>query len=450
MGRPIRTAPSLFSHDRKKRTGGNLNQGSIKIEYRKVDELIPYARNSRTHDAAQVAQIAGSIKEFGFTNPILADKDGVVAGHGRIMGAQLIYKDGGTITLPSGEELPAGTVPVLSCDGWSEPKRRAYVIADNKLSLNAGWDDELLKLELDDLAELGFDLELTGFSQDEIAAMTPEQVSAGLTDENAVPELPVDPTTKPGDLWLLGPHRLLCGSSTMVDDVTRLMDGQAPNTMITDPPYGVKYEADWRAKAKNVKATAREANSSLKNDDQADWYDAYVLFPGSVAYVWHASAFTDVVMDGLRRAGFEVKQQIIWNKNVHALSRSDFHWKHEPCWYAVKPKGDRNWKGGRTQMTVRDIKSVIFEDGKTAHPTQKPLEIYTRSLEFHTNQGEYVYDPFGGSGTLAIACEKLGRRALVMELDPKYCDVIVKRWQDFTGLKATLEADGRTFEECSL
>jgi DNA modification methylase len=209
--------------------------------------------------------------------------------------------------------------------------------------------------------------------------------------------------------------------------------------MITDPPYGVKYEASWRADAKKRKKTEREESSNLQNDDRADWYDAYILFPGSVAYVWHASAYTDVVMDGLKRAGFEIKQQIIWNKNVHALSRSDYHWKHEPCWYAVKDMKERNWQGGRKQMTVWDVASVISEKDKTAHPTQKPVELFLKSIEHHTNPGEYVYDPFGGSGTLIIAAEKSKRRALTMELDPKYCDVIVQRWQNFTGKTATLE-----------
>jgi DNA modification methylase len=215
--------------------------------------------------------------------------------------------------------------------------------------------------------------------------------------------------------------------------------------MITDPPYGVKYEADWRAKAKGRKKTEREENSNLKNDDQADWFDAYVLFPGSVAYVWHASAFTDVVMDGLRRANFDIKQQIIWNKNVHALSRSDYHWKHEPCWYAVKKPGERNWKGGRTQMTVWDVPSISSDKDKTAHPTQKPAELFIKSIVHHTNPGEYVYDPFAGSGTLMVACEKTKRRALMMELDPKYCDIIIQRYENYSGKKAVREAkDGHT------
>jgi len=398
-----------------------------------VADLIPYAMNSRDHSDDQIAQLAASIREFGFTNPIIIDeKNNLIAGHGRLLAARKLKMD---------------RVPAVVVTGFDDRKRRALVIADNKLALNATWNIEALMTEVKDLGEeFG---ELMGFSEDELIEMLKGEDTEGLTDEDAVPEAPEVPITVEGDVWLLGNHRLMCGSSTESSAVEKLMNGQSPNTMLTDPPYGVKYEADWRAKAKGRVKTDREENSNLKNDDQADWYDAYVLFGGSVAYVWHASAFTDVVMDGLRRSGFEIKQQIIWNKNVHALSRSDYHWKHEPCWYAVKPKGDRNWKGGRTQMTIWDVKSIIFEDGKTAHPTQKPVEIYKRPLDFHTNQGEYVYDPFGGSGTLAIACEQTGRRALVMELDPKYCDVIIKRWQEFTGQEATHAESGKTFSQLS-
>lgn len=407
----------------------------MNIENIKTGVLVPYARNTRTHSDDQIKQVADSIKEFGFTNPVLIDSDnGIIAGHGRVMAAQ---------------SLGLEEVPCIRLSHLTDAQKRAYIIADNKLALNAGWDEELLRLELKDLNELDFNLDLIGFNDAELAAMLEfeEPKTKGKTDPDAVPDVPADPITKPGDIWLLGNHRLMCGSSTDAHSVETLLNGQQPNTMITDPPYGIKYEASWRAKANNRKPTKREQNSTLKNDDEADWYDAYVLFPGSVAYVWHASMFTSVVMDGLIRAGFEIKQQIIWNKNVHALGQNDYHWKHEPCWYAVKKGGDRNWKGGRTQMTVWDIKSVIFENDKTAHPTQKPVEIYTRALEHHTNAGEYVYEPFAGSGASIIACEKLQRRSLSMELDPKYCDVIIQRWQNFTGLVATLEATGQTFTD---
>ncbi|MGZ8915832.1 MAG: site-specific DNA-methyltransferase [Methylobacter sp.] len=406
---------------------------SANIEHLDTGILIPYARNSRTHSPDQVRQIAASIREFGFTNPVLIAADnGIIAGHGRVMAAQ---------------QLGLSFVPCLRLAHLTEAQKRAYIIADNKLALNAGWDEAMLKIEFQELRELDYDLELTGFSLDELDDFLEEedQKPAGAADQ--VPDIQTVVITQPSDVWLLGEHRLMCGSSTGKNDVLKLLNGQSPNTMITDPPYGVKYEANWRAKAKKRQATEREISSNLKNDDQADWFNAYSLFPGTVAYVWHASTFTDIVMDGLRRAGFEIKQQIIWNKNVHVLSRSDYHWKHEPCWYAVRPGGDRNWQGGRTQMTVWDIKSIIFEGDKTAHPTQKPVEIYTRGLEHHTNAGEYVYEPFGGSGTSIIACEKLRRRSLTMELDPKYCDVIVRRWQNYAGKAAVRESDGKTFDQ---
>lgn len=396
-----------------------------------VCDLIKYKSNSRTHSPEQINKIARSIQEFGFTNPLLVDENNVIiAGHGRLDAAL---------------QLGINELPCIVISNLSEEQKAALVIADNKIALDAGWDVNNLLNQFEFLKQFDYDLTLTGFDLDELCEIFPEEVSEVFCDDDDVPETPIEPITKLGDLWLLGNHRLLCGDSTNVTDVLRLLNEQHPNTMITDPPYGVKYEASWRAEAKGRKKTEREENSNLQNDDRADWYDAYVLFPGAVAYVWHASAFTDVVMDGLKRAGFEIKQQIIWNKNVHALSRSDYHWKHEPAWYAVKKGADRNWKGGRTQMTVWDVKSIINEDDKTAHPTQKPIELYLRSIMHHTNEGEYVYDPFGGSGTLVIACEKSKRRALTMELDPKYCDVIVQRWENYTGKKAIREAkDGNS------
>lgn len=392
---------------------------------KKVSDLLPYVNNSRTHTEHQIAQVAASIKEFGFLNPILINSDGmIIAGHCRYQAAL---------------KLNIIDVPCVLVNHLTPLQVKAYIIADNKLAENAGWDEDLLRIELALLQEQEFNLDLIGFDQDELDALL-GQIEIDLKDADEIPETPVEPISRLGDLWILGDHRLLCGDSTNASDVQRLLNSQHPNTMITDPPYGVKYEAGWRADAKGRKKTEREETSNLSNDDRADWYDAYILFPGAVAYVWHASSFTDVVMDGLKRAGFEIKQQIIWNKNVHALSRSDYHWKHEPAWYAVKKGADRNWRGGRTQMTVWDVKSVSSEkDDKTSHPTQKPVELFLRSINHHTNEGEYVYDPFGGSGTLVIACEKSKRRALTMELDPKFCDVIVKRWENLTQQTATLE-----------
>lgn len=388
-------------------------------------DLIKFKHNSRTHSPEQIQQIVNSIKEFGFTNPLLIDETNtIIAGHARLEAATI---------------LGLTKVPCIIIDDLNEQQKAALVIADNKLSLNAGWDLDILRHQFEFLKGFDYNLELTGFGIEELCDILPDELPEVFCGEDEVPGLPEESITKPGDVWLLGNHRLLCGDSTVQTDVDKLLNGQQPNTMITDPPYGVKYEADWRSKAKGSKKTAREENSNLQNDDQADWFDAYVLFTGNVAYVWHASAFADVVMDGLRRAGFDIKQQIIWNKNVHTLSRSDYHWKHEPCWYAVKKGSDRNWKGGRTQMTVWDVLSVVNEKDKTAHPTQKPVELFIRSINHHTNPGEYVYDPFAGSGTLMVACEKSGRRALMMELDPKYCDVIIKRYENYSGRKAVLE-----------
>ena len=395
-----------------------------------VGELVKYEANSRTHSDEQIAKIVRSISEFGFTNPLLIDENNVIiAGHGRLAAAL---------------QLGLAEVPCIVLPGLTAAQKAALVIADNKIAVDAGWDTNILLEQFAFLKSFEYDLTLTGFDLDELCDIFPDEAPEVFCGED---DLPVAPEHRscPGDIWVLGDHRLVCGDSTVSDDVLKLLAGQFPNTMITDPPYGVKYEANWRVKAGRSKGTAREANNKLDNDDNADWYDAYVLFPGSVAYVWHADIFTDVVMANLRDAGFEVKQQIIWNKNVHALSRCDYHWKHEPCWYAVKKSGERNWKGGRTQMTVWDVPNILSEKDKTAHPTQKPVELFIRSINHHTNPGEYVYDPFAGSGTLMVACEKTKRRALMMELDPKYCDIIIQRYENYSGKKAVREAkDGQT------
>ena len=406
----------------------------------KVEFLIPYARNSRTHSESQVDKIAASIKEFGFLNPIIVDGDGgIVAGHGRVLAAK---------------KLGMEYLPTIEADHLTDAQRRAYVIADNRLALDAGWDDDLLRVEFDDLRADGFDLELTGFTLDEISALQIEEVE-GLTDEDSVPEVPEDPVTVEGDVWLLGNHRLMCGDSTSIDAVDKLMDGQKPNTMVTDPPYGVELDQSWRDDALGSKALGKGNAGLVENDDQADWTDVWALFTGNVAYVWHASKFTDVVMESLRKTGLEPSQQIIWNKSVMVMGRSDYHFKHEPCWYAIRKGQGHNWKGDRKQTTIWDASPPNHimggsKEEKTTHPTQKPAALYEKSYLNHTNPGEYVYEPFGGSGTSIVVCEKLGRRSLTMELDPKYCDVIVKRWQEFTGNDATLESDGGTFNSRSV
>jgi len=396
------------------------------ITMSQVDALVPYARNARQHSEAQIAQIAASIREFGWTNPILTDGErGVIAGHGRLAAAR---------------KLGITQVPTIELAHLSKAQRRALVLADNKLALSASWDDSLLAAEFEELELEGYDLAFTGFAEEEVRALRTTSTQ-GLTDPDEVPEPPLEPITKPGDLWLLGDHRLLCGDATKAEDVERLMAGDEPFVMVTDPPYGVKLDLSWRDKALADKAMGPANRNVVANDDRADWTEVWQRFPGDVAYVWHADKFSDVVMQSLREAGFEICQQLIWNKSVMVMGRSDYHFKHEPCWYAVKKGRQHRWTGDRKQTTVIDAKSPNHimsgsDEEKTEHPTQKPVECMAYLMKNHDGS---VYDPFLGSGTTLIAAEQLGRKCYGMEISPQYCDVIVKRWENFTGKKARLE-----------
>lgn len=397
-----------------------------KVERRKVSDLVPYARNSRTHSDEQIGQIAASIKEWGWTVPVLIDPDGgIIAGHGRILAAQ---------------RLKIEDVPCMVADGWTEAQKRAYVIADNKLALNAGWDAGMLALEMSELQAMDFDLELTGFDVGELNDLLAEKTE-GNTDPDDVPELGHDPVTAKGDTWLLGKHRLRCGDSTSADDVAELLGDVKPHLMVTDPPYGVEYDPKWRADVGINKNKGKMG--VVQNDDRADWREAWALFPGDVAYVWHAGIHTGAVAESLVACGFKMRSQIIWAKDRFALSRGDYHWQHEPCWYAVKTKG--NWKGDRSQSTLWSIPAR--DDGGKGHGTQKPVECMRRPIVNNSSPGQAVYEPFCGSGTTIIAGEMEGRHVYGMELDENYCDVIVRRWQEFTGEDATLDGDGRTFAE---
>jgi DNA modification methylase len=395
-----------------------------------IEKLTPYARNSRTHSDEQVAQIAASIREFGWTTPILIDEDGgVICGHGRLMAAR---------------KLGQTEVDVIVARGWPEAKKRAYVIADNKLALNAGWDLEMLAVELGDLQDFGFDLLLTGFSDDELSKLLAEKTE-GNTDPDEIPEVPVDPVAKPGDVWLLGKHRLVCGDSTDADTVAKALNGVSPHLMVTDPPYGVQYDPAWREKA--GVAASGTAKGKVLNDDKADWREAWALFPGDVAYVWHAGLYAGVVGDSLTACDFQLRSQIIWSKSHAPLSRGNYHWRHEPCWYAVKKGANGHWAGDRKQNTVWDISKP--QKNETGHGTQKPVECMKIPIENNSSPGQAVYEPFSGSGTTIIAGEMTGRSIHAIELNPAYVDVAVKRWQDFTGLEAQLEGDGRTFAQIS-
>ncbi|MGD9507000.1 MAG: site-specific DNA-methyltransferase [Geminicoccaceae bacterium] len=399
---------------------------TLAVTYRPVEALIPYARNARTHSDAQVAQIAASIRTFGFTNPILVDGDnGIIAGHGRLLAAR---------------KLGLAEVPVIELAGMTEAEKRAYIIADNKLALNAGWDDELLRLEFTDLEGLGFDLALTGFDLDEIAGLM-NVGRRGLTDPDDVPEPPVVSTSRAGDLWHLGSHRLLCGDSTDATDVERVLARVRPHLMVTDPPYGVSYDPTWRQEA-GLADGLSIAKGKVLNDDRADWREAWALFPGDVAYVWHGALHAPLVADSLIASGFAIRTQIIWDKTRLVIGRGDYHWSHEPCWYAVRMGRTGHWSGGRNQTTVWQIPHRKSASG---HGTQKPVECMKRPIENNSSPGQAVYEPFSGSGTTIIAAQITGRSCHAIELNPAYVDVAIRRWQEFTGGQATL-VDGTTFD----
>ena len=411
-------------------TGENLTGNPAdKIEHWPIEKLIPYARNSRTHSPEQVDQIVASIKEWGWTTPILVDEQGgIIAGHGRTLAAQ---------------RLRMPQVPVMVAHGWSEAKKRAYVIADNRIALNAGWDNEMLALEFKDLMEQGFDVELTGFSQDEIDALMPEQLEEGLTDPDDAPEAPANPGTVQGDVWVMGNHRLLCGDSTSVDDLERLCAGQMVDMWLTDPPYNVAYEGGTKEKL------------TIKNDSMGDTQfreflrDAYtaanaVMKAGAVFYIWHADSEGYNFRGAAKDAGWTVRQCLIWKKSSLVLGRQDYQWQHEPCLYGWKEGASHLWASDRKQTTILEFDKPA-RNGE--HPTMKPVALFEYQLLNNTKGGDIVLDSFGGSGTTLIAAEKNGRVARLMELDPKYCDVIVTRWQAFTGKHAHLESDGRSFTE---
>ena len=400
-----------------------------KVEQWPIDKLIPYAKNSRTHSEEQVAQIAASIKEWGFTTAVLVDESGsIIAGHGRLMAAR---------------KLGLTSLPVMVAKDWTDAQKRAYVIADNKLALNAGWDNDLLALELGELGDLGFDLELTGFTDAEIKALMPVDVTEGLTDPDEAPPAPENPSTKPGDVWVMGKHRLMCGDSTSMDDLAKLCEGQLVDMWLTDPPYNVAYEGCTKEKL------------TIKNDSMGDdqfrqfLRDAYtaadsVMKPGAVFYIWHADSEGYNFRGAAHDAGWTVRQCLIWKKSSMVMGRQDYHWRHEPCLYGWKDGAGHLWAADRKQTTILEFDKPS-RNGE--HPTMKPVALFEYQLLNNTKGGDMVLDSFGGSGTTLIAAEKNGRIARIMELDPKYCDVIVQRWQDFTGQIAILEADGRTFDE---
>lgn len=427
---------------------------SLSIEYRDPADLKPYDRNSRTHSRAQVETLARSISEYGFTNPILvADDDVVIAGHGSLQAAK---------------SLGMGNVPTIKLSGLSEAQKRALVLADNRIALDAGWDVEMLRVELADLRDDGFDLSLTGFSLEEL-----DNLLAPPDDErdpDDAPAVPFEPKSKPGDIYLLGPHRLIVGDCTDVAVLQRVMDGALTDIVWTDPPYNVAYES---------------AAGKIANDDLGDkaFYEFLLGFysaafawmkPGAAIYVAHADTEGLNFRGAFKAAGFKLSGCIVWRKDALVLGRSDYQWQHEPILYGWKPGSAHRWYGGRKQTTVMDLgEGSPFErlpDGRfqitvgdrvmivggaetieevvpsviraerprssALHPTMKPVELIERMLRHNARPGDIVLDPFGGSGSTLIAADRLGMCARLVELDPGYADVIVGRWEAWSGRKA--------------
>jgi DNA modification methylase len=408
------TLPSLVKH----------------IELWLLEKLVPYARNPRTHSDAQVAQIAASIAEFGFNNPILVDtKAGIIAGHGRLLAAR---------------KLGLTEVPVIVLDHLSEAQKRAYIIADNQLALNAGWDDDLLRSELAALQEEDFNVGLIGFDDDELARLLAAQdASAGLTDEDAVPDLPQTPASARGDLWILGNHRLLVGDATDGADVDRLMAGDKADLVFVDPPYNVSYEGytEDHLKMQGDRMTGEQFKRFL---EAAFRSCRTATKPGASLYVCHSSSWQREFQNAIEAAGFEVRCQIIWAKNTFAWGFGRYKFRHEPIFYCHVAGQKDPWYGDKSQST-------LWEEAKPAanrlHPTMKPVELIERALLNSSKAGDLVADLFGGSGSTLIACERRNRKARLMELDTRYTDVICQRFQDYTGKPVVLEGDGRTFEQ---
>lgn len=415
-----------------------------KIEIWPIDRLIPYQRNPRKNDAA-VDRMCGSIREFGFKVPVLVRSDGeVVDGHLRLKAAH---------------KLGITEVPVLLCDEWSEAQVKAFRLLVNRSATWADFDEELLALELQDLQAADFDLSLSGFDPHEIDGLL------ALDDEeraNAAPPVPETPVSRLGDLWLCGPHRVLCGDATSAEAVARLLGDRKPRLMTSDPPYGIELDTEWRDRAglnghgpaepSYMKhRTAGHTETAISGDTRADWSEAFALVPSlEAAYVWHASKFTREVLDGLLRIGFVHHQQIIWDKGRTVLTRTLYWFQHEPCWFVRKVNAPWYGKAGENS-TIWSSPSPKFifggsDEEKFNNPCQKPIELMRRPILNHLRRGELVFDPFLGSGTTLASAELTERVCYGLELDPKYVDVIVQRWQQLSGKSATLDGDGRAFD----
>jgi len=446
---PDNQTPDAVGKTKSSRPGTLLAAAtSIEIRTWPIEKLVAYARNPRKNDAA-VDRMCDSIREFGFKIPCLVRGDGeVIDGHLRLKAAR---------------KLNLVEIPVILCDEWTPAQVKAFRLMVNRSATWADWDEDLLAAELLELKTSDFNLSLTGFDPEELDELLlqndPQQ-------EDAVPPLPAIPVSRPGDLWVCGSHRVLCGDATDGAAVSRLLDGRQPMLLVTDPPYGIGLDSEWRDRAGLNGYGAAESSymkcrtkghraTCISGDTRADWSEAFALAPSlQVGYVWHASKYTSEVLRGLLAIGFEIHQQIIWDKGRAVLTRTHYWFQHEPCWYVRKKNAPWYGKPGENS-TIWCSASPKFimgasDEEKFDHPTQKPVELMRRPILNHTRRGGLVYDPFLGSGTTLAAAEQTRRVCCGLELDPKYTDVVIERWQGMTGHKATLEGDGRTFDAIAL
>lgn len=409
----------------------------LQIVYQDPNDLQPDPNNSRTHPASQIKKLRAAFREFGFRNPVLLKEDGetIGAGHARVEAAI---------------EEGLDRIPTVIIHGLTEDQWRAFVIADNRIALDADWNLDILRSEMLDLKSAGLSLDLTGFDEKEVLDLFKSPQVMRDADADA-PEPPEDPVSRAGDVWLLGDHRLACGDATDPKVVEAVLRGAKPHLMVSDPPYGVDYNPNWRAEAANREGkaggsfgSAKVAPGQVKNDHRADWREAWALFPGEVAYVWHGGLATGDVLASLQAVGFEPRAMIVWKKARSIIGRGHYHWQHEPCWYVVRKGGKGHWQGSRKESTVWDID---HRKNDTGHGTQKPVEAMRRPIENNSAPGDRVYEPFCGSGTTIIAAQMTKRICHAIELNPAYVDVTVRRWEKFTGEKARLEQTGQLFDE---
>lgn len=464
------------------------------IKLRQLDQLVPYYRNSRTHSPAQIELLQRLMLEFGFTNSVLVDDMGIIAGHGRCMALEELYKRGEQVTFPGGQPIPIGMVPTLDVSGWSAQQRRAYIIADNQSALQAGWDEEVLRIELKELQAADYDLHLTGFDDNQLDLLLADIVEAPPpSDPDAAPPEPEVPRSVPGDVWICGPHRVMCGDSTSIDDWDRLMNGQRADVCWIDPPYNVdlgrKNKLMGGAIGGNRSKTGAIANDKMADEDFAELIRGIYaclfaqLKPGSPIYVAHSDAKAGLFRQLFEDAGFHFSQMLIWKKNTHVLGMADFQPIHEPVLYGWKKGSKHRWYGGRKNTTVMEVGAggpiTQLEDGRWAirvgdqvlivsgdaqleeqpsamfhvpkpeksglHASQKPVELIERMLKNSGRAGDLVIDGCGGSGSTLIAADRLGMSSCLMELNPAFADVIVQRWQDYTGRQAVHAETGEPF-----